>query len=142
VDVGVLRSLFRNLLAFKALYESDGVDTITGHDGESYNLWDLWSLYENLYEMLPYRMAQAIDLLLVQNMREREAQDIMRVARGNPVGKYATQGLMKLAVVIQSGGMPTRRTTGDGADASRSASDVGGRGGSSPEGEPCRGDLV
>jgi hypothetical protein len=101
-DVGILRELFRNLLAFEALFETEGIDTIRSPEGLEVSLWDLRYLHSHLYDLLPTRMAQAIELVLVQNRLEREACDMMGVSRKTPIGKYATQGLKKLAVQMET----------------------------------------
>lgn len=102
-DVGVLRELFRNLLAFESLHEAEGVDTLRSPDGSDISLWDLRYLHQHLSDLLPIRMAQAIELVLVENRLERTACDIMGVSHKTPIGKYATQGLKKLVAQMESG---------------------------------------
>lgn len=100
--VSVLRELLRNLRLFRSLYESDGVDTLTGPDGESYCLWDVEYLYEQV-RRLPPRQQEAIQLCLIDNIREHDASLIMGVSTGTPVGKYATTGLNKLSGWMRDG---------------------------------------
>ena len=105
ISVTVLRELFRNLQEWDSLYQSEGIDTITGDDGQSYSLWDLKYLYGHLGK-LPKRQHQAIELYLVQNMREADAAVVMGVSATNPIGIYATVGLKKLIGMIEAGELP------------------------------------
>lgn len=95
MDVNTLRMLFRNLLAWRALYEDAGVDEIHGPDGETYCLWDLERMYVDL-QNLPLRQAQAIEWCLVRGERERDVAVRMGLKPTNPVAMYATLGLQKL----------------------------------------------
>lgn len=102
MQVGVLRELFRNLQAFRAFYEAEGQDTITGPDGIDYNLFDIEYLYSQVALLSP-RQRQAIELCLVSNVKEKEATAIMGVSETNPVMMYATNGLKKICDLIASG---------------------------------------
>lgn len=104
MTVGVLRELLRNLRAFRALYESDGVDTLQGPDGEWYSLWDLEAVLAHMGD-LPPRQREAIELCLVDNIREVDAAVQMGVSPTNPVAMYATSGLEKLVELINEGGI-------------------------------------
>lgn len=99
---GVLRELFRNLQAFQAFYETEGIDTITGPDGIDYCLWDIEHLYEQVRLLSP-RQRQAIQLCLVSNVKEKDATRIMGVSPTNPVMMYATNGLKKICDLIEAG---------------------------------------
>lgn len=101
IQVGLLRELFRNLVAFRNLYEDTGQDIITGPEGIEFSLWDLEHLYEHLH-LLPTRQAQAIELCLVGQFKEREAAVIMGVSITNPVAMYATDGLKNLVRMIDA----------------------------------------
>ena len=101
-DVATLRALFRNLQAFRALYETEGVDTLIDPDGVEWTLWDLMALYRVLPK-LPARQHQAIELCFVQNMKEAEAAVAMGVSHTNPVSIYANNGLTKLIAMVKSG---------------------------------------
>ena len=90
-----LRELFRNLQIFRAAFEADGIDSITGPDGTVYNLFDIEYLYAQLYRLSP-RQKQAIELCLIMNIREKDAAVLMGVSPSNPVAAYATDGLVKL----------------------------------------------
>lgn len=102
VSVGVLRELMRNLIPFRTLYEDTGQDTIIGPDRVEYSLWDLERLYESLF-LLPPRQAEAIELCLVRQYRERDAAVAMGVSETNPVAMYATDGLKNLIRMVESG---------------------------------------
>lgn len=108
ITVTVLRELFRNLQAFHAVFESDGIDTIIGPDGTEWCLWDLEYLHKQL-PVLPPRQRQAIELCLVQNIKESEAAVMMGVSPTNPVAMYATSGLTKLIAMIEAGAFPRFR---------------------------------
>lgn len=100
--VGTLRELFRNLQAFHAVFETEGIDTIIGPDGTEWCLHDLEYLHQQL-PLLPPRQRQAIELCLVQNIKEAEVAVMMGVSPTNPVAKYATTGLAKLIGMIEAG---------------------------------------
>ncbi len=104
LTVAVLRELFRNLQVFRVLYEQNGIDVLTGPEGEGYSLWDIESLYERVSE-LPPRQREAIELCLIENMRERDAAVKMGVSETNPVASYATVGLEKLVKVYNEDGL-------------------------------------
>lgn len=105
MTVGRLREIFRNLAQWRALYESEGLDTITDPEGEEVSIFDIEYLYENL-DKLPKRQSQSIELYLVRNMREVDAAKAMGVSPTNPVGIYATVGLTKLLDMIADGSLP------------------------------------
>ena len=105
LEVGVLRELFRNLQSWRSLYEAEGVDTLSGPRGESYSLWDVEYLLENV-DKLPPRQAQAIRLYLVEGMREVDAAIQMGLSPSNPIGIYASVGLKKLISMIEEGLLP------------------------------------
>lgn len=100
----------RNLQAFRAVYETNGVDTIRDLDGEEWNIFDLDYLYRVGLPLLPLRQRQAIELCLVQNMKEVDAAAAMGVSTTNPVAMYATSGLGKLVTMIEAGALPHFRS--------------------------------
>lgn len=102
MDPGTLRELLRNLQAFRAFYETEGIDTITGPDGQQYCLWDIEHLYDQVKHLSP-RQHQAIELCLVNNVKEKVATQIMGVSVTNPVMMYASNGLRRLCVLIENG---------------------------------------
>lgn len=95
LDVNTLRALFRNLLAFRALYQDQGIDEITGPGGVVFSLWDLEVLYAKV-PSLPPRQAQAIEWCLIRGERETDVAVKMGLRPTNPVAMYATLGLKKL----------------------------------------------
>jgi len=103
--VETLRSFFRNLYAFRAVYETDGVSEITDPDGVTWSLWDLEELYRVAVhtDLLPKRARQAIELFLVLNMKEADVAEQMNIKASNPIGMYATSGIVKLLAEIDRG---------------------------------------
>lgn len=97
--------MLRNLQAFRAAYESDGVDSITAPDGQVWSLFDVEHIYEHRVKLSP-RQKQAIELCLVWNVREKDAAHIMGVSQTNPVAMYATLGIKRLIVMIEAGDLP------------------------------------
>lgn len=106
--LGTLRELLRNLQAFEALFEAEGIDTITSPDGEEWCLYDLQYLYR-CRTLLSPRQQQAIELCLYDNIKEREAARIMGISETAPVSIYANNGLKRLLVMIDDGQLPRFR---------------------------------
>ena len=102
IAVSVLRELFRNLEAFRAFYETEQQDTITSSDGQTYCLWDVEYLYSQIYRLSP-RQREAIELCLLHNVKEKDAAIKMGVSPTNPVMMYATDGLVRICAMIESG---------------------------------------
>ena len=107
LSVDSLREIFRSLLEWRSVYESDGVDTLT-NEGFTYSLWDIEYLYSASQIILPIRQRQAIDLCLVYNLHEAEAAQRMGIDPDNPVGMYATAGLESLLHAQKFGTLPSR----------------------------------
>lgn len=114
--VNSLKLLFRNMLAFRALQESEGIDEITTPNGVVWNFGDIDYLYSQAmrrptgnrafdreHPTLPLRQQQAIELFLVLNIPEAEAATIMGLKETNPVGMYATSGITKLLKFYDEG---------------------------------------
>ncbi len=103
--VQTLRSLFRNLHAFRAAYETDGVSEITDPYGTTWTLWDLEELYRVAVrtDILPKRQRQAIEMFLVLNMSEADVAQRMEIRASNPIGMYATAGICHLLQEIDQG---------------------------------------
>ena len=103
--IQVLRNIFRNLHAFRAVYEDTGVSEITDPDGVAWSLWDVEELYEIAVKspLLPLRQRQAIELFLVLNMPEDRVAEVMQIKVSNPVGMYATSGLTHLLREMDAG---------------------------------------
>lgn len=104
IDVRTLRELFRNLQAWQSLYETEGIDTITGRDGQEYCLHDIRYLYEQSQtRLLSPRQSQAIRMFLFENIKETEVATAMGVSITNPVASYATQGMKRLIELVSTG---------------------------------------
>lgn len=108
MEVATLREIFRNYQQWQSLRETDGLHSITSPDGEEIDFLDIQFLYENL-SVLPKRQHQAIELYLIQNMRERDAAEAMGISPTNPIGIYATAGLEKLIDLWERGLLPRYR---------------------------------
>ena len=108
IDLRVLRELFRNLQAFEALHETEGIDTLLAPDGTEWSLWDVQYLYQCLRLLSP-RQRQAIELCLHDNLKERDAARHMGISEDNPVSVYANNGLKRLIAMAQSGALPHYR---------------------------------
>lgn len=106
--INVLRSLLRNLINFRILYESDNIDELRDQTGRSWSLWDLEDLYKVAVttDSLPLRQRQAIELFLVQNLSEDRVAELMGIKKSNPCGMYASSGLVKLLKMMDDGSIP------------------------------------
>lgn len=107
--VNQLRMIFRNLHAFRSEYEASGLQEITGPDGVTWSLWDLEKLYNVAVKtnLLPLRQRQSIELFLVLNLPESEVAIRMGILPSNPVGMYASSGLVKLLREMDTGNIPS-----------------------------------
>lgn len=108
LDVSTLRELLRNLVSWRAVYETDGVEVLVAPSGTSWCLWDIEYLYDQIH-LLPPRQRQAIELCLIRNIKEKEAAVIMGVSETNPVMMYASLGLAKIVAMVESGSLPRFR---------------------------------
>lgn len=109
LSVDVLRELFRRLVLWRTIYESDGVEIITLPDGHTeVSIHDVEYLL-SLTEILPLRHRQAIYLCLVWNYSEEEAAEAIRIDISNPVAQYATAGLRQLLSAVRLGLAPSLR---------------------------------
>jgi predicted DNA-binding protein (UPF0251 family) len=99
----VLRELIRHLQGFEALFQTEGIDTVTGPDGTEYSVIDLRRIYDIRYELLSPQRARAIEMFLYEDMREQDAALAMGLSRETPVAIYATQGLKQLAAAWTDG---------------------------------------
>jgi len=111
-SVALLRDVFRNLHAFRALYEQEGVDLIVGPGGEEICLWDLEHIYSQIKDILPPRQYQAIEWFLVWNHREATVAEMMGISPTTPVGSYATAGLEKIVAMMKDGTLPRMALVG------------------------------
>jgi hypothetical protein len=110
LDVDLLREMFRNLEAFRALRESEGIDIL--RDGETeWSLDDIEYLYATGLSMLWPKQRLAIELFLVRNIKESEAAVMMGVSPTNPIATYATAGLGHIIDMIWEGSLPRFKPT-------------------------------
>lgn len=101
LTVDTLRTLFRGLAQFRAAHQDLGIDTITDNHGVAWSIWDIESLYRATQEVLPARQAQAIRLFLVEGLFEADAAEKMGISRTNPIGMYATDGLVRIISLVE-----------------------------------------
>lgn len=97
IDPKLLIRLLRNLQYFYSLYVNEGLDSLTGPEGELYSIFDLTDLYDKRHALMSGQRAKAVELVLYQDMTEKEAALAMGLAPGAPVSSYATQGAKILA---------------------------------------------
>jgi hypothetical protein len=95
--------MLRNLQFFYALYISDGIDAITGPDGDIYSIFDLMDLFGKRAVLLTPQRAKAVELVFYRDMTEREAALAMGLAPNAPVSAYASQGARQLAAAWPGG---------------------------------------
>jgi hypothetical protein len=106
LSVGVLRELMRNVQMFRSLRESDGIDIIRDDEGVEWCLDDIEYLIDVALPQLPHQQRRAIELCLIENVKEKEAAVMMGVSPTNPVAMYATLGLRKIVDWIDDGWLP------------------------------------
>lgn len=107
IDVTLLRALFRNLAAWRVLYEECGVEDIADGDFE-FSIHDIEYLASQLHR-LSERQHQAIQFMLIDGRREQDVAVSLGLSPTNPVGAYATEGLRKLITWIEDGSLPRFR---------------------------------
>jgi hypothetical protein len=107
LTVETLREMFRHLQAWHSLYEAEGIDVLTGPDGEEWSLWDIDILYEMSQHYLSVRQRQAIKLCLYENLSEARAARAMGTDESNPVTMYASSGLETLVHQYRVGMLPS-----------------------------------
>lgn len=88
---------------FYSLYVSEGIDTLTGPDGDLYCIFDLMDLFEQRKVLLTPQRAKAVELVFYQDMTEREAALLMGLQESAPVSSYASQGARTLAAAWPGG---------------------------------------
>lgn len=109
LTVETLREMFRHLQAWHSLYEAEGIDVLTGPDGEEWSLWDIDVLYEMSQHYLSVRQRQAIKLCLYENLSEARAARSMGTDESNPVTMYASSGLETLVHLYRVGMLPSTK---------------------------------
>lgn len=97
IDPKLLIKLLRNLQYFYSLYVNEGIDALTGPEGEIYSIFDLMDLYNKRSSLLSPQRAKAVELVFYRDMTERDAALAMGLAPGAPVSSYASQGAKLLA---------------------------------------------
>lgn len=107
LTVETLREMFRHLQAWHSLYEAEGIDVLSGPDGEEWSLWDIDVLYEMSQHYLSVRQRQAIKLCLYENLSEARAARAMGTDESNPVTMYASSGLETLVHLYRVGMLPS-----------------------------------
>lgn len=110
--ISEMRELLRNLAEFRAVYESTGVEEIVTPLGATWSLWDLEYLYDQVGR-LTLRQRQAIELCLIQGIKEKQAAVLMGVKATNPVMMYATLGIRNLLDMIERGELERFRARPD-----------------------------
>lgn len=85
------------------LFQTEGIDAITGPDGTDYSIFDLRRLYDKRDEFLSPQRSRAIECFLYRDMREQDAALVMGLSKDTPVAIYATQGLKQLAAAWDEG---------------------------------------
>jgi hypothetical protein len=102
--VQTFRGLIRGLQEWRSGFEVGEVsDVITDPLGREWSLWDVERFYRlRLREdLVPAQMARAIELFLYRNMLEKAAAVEMGVSPSNPIGTYATVGLVKMLRAVR-----------------------------------------
>lgn len=112
ISVSILREFFRNYHAFRAYYESTGIDeVIDPATGDIWTFWDVQYLLEQV-QFLPARQRDTIVLCLVENRREVDVAIAFGLKPSNPVLMYATTGLEKIVEWAMNGKLPRYQAGG------------------------------
>jgi len=88
---------------FYSLYVSEGIDALTGPDGDIYSIFDLMDLFERRKVLLTPQRAKAVELVFFLDMTERDAALAMGLQESAPVSSYASQGAKTLAAAWPGG---------------------------------------
>jgi hypothetical protein len=96
LDPAVLGALMRNLQEWQSLYEAEGIDSLTGPDGDIYCLADLLRLRELSRHLEPLQ-AMAIQCLY-EDLPDAEAARRMQT---DGVAGYAQAGLIRLCLMFE-----------------------------------------
>src|ERR1700677_106743 len=99
LDPVILGEFFRYLQAFQALHEAEGIDCLTGPDGEDYCLADLVRLYA-MRRYLPAVQAAAIQCLY----EDRSDADAARISGSDGIrtlSEHAMEALTTLSAVFE-----------------------------------------
>jgi hypothetical protein len=74
MELTVLAALLENLQQFEALFEDEGIETITGPDGTRYNLFDIKRIYGFRF-LLDRKEAIAIEVSLYHSSNGHRPDD-------------------------------------------------------------------
>jgi len=96
-----LRELFKQLIAYRSIFEETGVEDFVSVLGNAWSLWDLEYLFAAT-SRLTLRQRQVITLCLIHGMREEDAALAMGVSPTNPVMMYASLGLQRLIDMLDA----------------------------------------
>ena len=107
LETAVLRELFRSIQEFRSFYVATGISTIDTPYGEVC-LFDVEHLLEQRVRLAP-RQKQAIELCLIEGMRESDAARVMGLKPTNPVAMYATDGINHIIQMVYRGEVPRYR---------------------------------
>lgn len=103
IDPKLFVRLLRNLQFFYSLYISEGIDTLTGPDGDLYSIFDIMDLFGRRGSLLSPQRAKAVELVFFLDMTERDAAVAMGLQESAPVSSYASQGAKILAAAWPGG---------------------------------------
>jgi len=88
----------RHLQAWQSLYEAEGIDSLTGPDGDIYVLADILRLYELSRQLDPVQ-AMAVHCLYL-DMPDADAARLMKTDGTRPVSDYALEALQHLCAAF------------------------------------------
>jgi len=74
MELVVLAAFLENLQQFEALFENEGIETVTGPDGQRYNLFDLKNIYGRRF-LLDQEEAVAIEVSLYHSANGHKPDD-------------------------------------------------------------------
>jgi hypothetical protein len=103
LTVELLTGFFRSLKQWRSLFESEGQDTLSGPDGERWDLFEFEELYDWSQRTLPEEERRAIQLCLFRDLPEAEAASIMQLQESSLVLTYASKGLEKVVEQFNNG---------------------------------------
>ena len=112
LDPPLLGNLFRCLQVFESLFESEGIDHLSGPDGDVYCLADILRL-QGLSQRLAPEQALAIHCIYL-DMTDADAARLMN-AEAHQVSEYAREGLRQLCAVFEPEQDPPSALCSEGA---------------------------
>ena len=126
LNPGVLGDLIRHLQEWQSLHEAEGIDSLTGPDGDIYCLADMLNLYDLSRHLDPLE-ALAIRCLY-EDKPDAEAARLMATDGSRQVSDYALDGLRRLCAMFDgrpAGGVPDDRRE-HAAAPGEAAAEIGG----------------